>query len=201
MCDACLAECQRIDLLTACRRCGHPHAGAPRACHRCAQWPSTLSAGRAVFTFGGPVREAVHRLKYQHEHARAEWCAGHLVETLDALGWQPDVLVPVPLHVARQRERGYNQSQKLAEQMARRTGIPLHVKLVRQRPTRPQVTLTAEERAANVAGAFVARERLDGQSVLLIDDVLTTGATLNDCARACRAAGAAVVGALTFSSG
>jgi ComF family protein len=141
----------------------------------------------------------VHRLKYGGEHARAAWGAAGLAILLDQLAWQPTLLVPTPLHPRRRRERGYNQSEKLAAALSARVRIATDDALVRQRDTRPQVGLDADARAHNVSRAFVARRSLAGQSVVLIDDVLTTGATLLDCARACRLAGAHDVRALTLA--
>ena len=152
-----------------------------------------------MFVFDGPVRDAVHRLKYGGEYARAAWAGEHLAPTLCRLGWRADLLLPVPLHPIRLRQRGYNQSAKLAAALGKRLDVTVRDALVRERNTRPQVDLSAVERRRNVDGAFNARERLDGRHVVLIDDVMTTGATLLDCARACRAAGAADVRALTVA--
>jgi ComF family protein len=160
-----------------------------------------LLEARAPFEFAGPVRVAVHRLKYGHEHARAAWGAVALAETLRELAWPVDLIVPVPLHAARERERGYNQSEKLAARLSYLSRAPIEHALVRRRATTPQVTLDAEQRYANVAGAFDASMSLRQCSVVLVDDVLTTGATINDCARACLAAGAREVRALTVATG
>lgn len=200
MCDACLADCRRIDPSTACRRCGKPSAAGSPGCSRCANWLPELVAVCSVFAFAGPIRDAVHRLKYQREFARAEWCAIWLIDDFNRLSWPVDLIVPVPLHAARERERGYNQAEKLARDLSHGVGVPVSNALVRRRFTRPQVGLGAAERVENVNLAFAARGALEGQSVLLIDDVLTTGATLNDCARACSAAGAKLVWGLTLAA-
>ena len=120
-------------------------------------------------------------------------------QLLDQLGWRPTLIVPAPLHPRRRRERGYNQSEKLATALSAIARVSTEDALERRRDTRPQVGLTADARVQNVAGAFAARRSLAGQSVLLIDDVLTTGSTLLDCARACRLAGASDVRALTLA--
>lgn len=114
--------------------------------------------------------------------------------------WEADVLGPVPLHRARLRERGYNQAERLAAAISTSTGIPVVEVVARTRLTETQVGLNGPERQANVAGAFTARGRLDGRSIVLIDDVVTTGATLVECARACRAAGASSVRALVLAT-
>jgi ComF family protein len=200
MCADCAAECHIPNPLTCCQRCGHPGVHAV-TCRRCQTWPTGLTAVRSVYSFAGPVRNAVHRLKYDGEHARAAWGAAGLAQLLDQLGWRPTLIVPTPLHPRRRRERGYNQSEKLATALSAIARIPTEDALERRRDTRPQVGLTADARVQNVAGAFAARRSLAGEAVLLIDDVLTTVSTLLDCARACRLAGAHDVRALTLAAG
>jgi len=113
-----------------------------------------------------------------------------------------DCLVPVPLHPSREAERGFNQSMLLASRVSRRWGIPIVSRaLRRQRPTPPQTDLDADERRRNVKGAFAVSRpgAVNGQHVLLIDDVFTTGATVSECARLLLDAGARTVGVLTVS--
>ena len=111
-----------------------------------------------------------------------------------------DVIVPVPLHRARERERGFNQAALLARRIGRRLAVPTRPRwLARIRPTRPQSELSAGERRANVRGAFRASRRVAGRHVLVVDDILTTGATVDACARALRDAGAQRVGVLTVA--
>jgi ComF family protein len=128
------------------------------------------------------------------------WCGEQLASTLGDLDWPIDLIVPVPLHPTRERERGYNQSERLATRLSQLSDHPLANALIRTRATSPQVTLGAEERFVNVVGAFACRVSLQNMSVVLVDDVLTTGATLNDCARACTEAGAREVRALTLAT-
>lgn len=153
--------------------------------------------------FAPPLREGIHAFKYGGspqlagpfgERMARAWQAG-------AAGWGVDLIAPVPLHASRQRERGYNQSERLAEVAARILSVPLERgALSRRRATAQQAQLDREARHANVAGAFVARpERVSGRRVLVIDDVYTTGATLRACAEALYAAGAADVAALTLA--
>jgi ComF family protein len=148
-----------------------------------------------------PLREAVHALKYEGVRALAAPLAGLLWAA-----WQPvhlpvDVVAPVPLHIKRVRQRGYNQAELLARAFCAASGLPYRPgELVRHRETRSQVGLTLEERRANVAEAFACRsDGFRGQRVLLVDDVLTTGATLAACAEALHAAGARAVYALTVT--
>jgi ComF family protein len=138
----------------------------------------------------------VRRLKYQQERHLATPLAALLLDCLAARPLAVDVLVPVPLDPARGRERGYNQAALLAAPVAKALGLPaLPDVLQRTRPTRPQVGLNAGERRANVRGAFACGNpsAVAGRRVLLVDDVMTTGATLEACADALTAAGAAQV--------
>jgi ComF family protein len=143
-----------------------------------------------------PLARAVRALKFRGHRAVAATLGEAMARVLPS--GPHDLVVPVPLHVARLRERGYNQAVLLARALARTAG--LHVMpsgLVRRRPTPAQADLDAVARRANVRGAFVAPARLAGAAVVLVDDVLTTGATADACARALRAAGARRVSVLT----
>jgi ComF family protein len=148
------------------------------------------------------VREAVHALKYNHLSALARPMAAPMAAYLEAEALPVDIVVPVPLFGRRQRLRGYNQSALLAREVTRLLGLPLAERgLGRRRDTLPQArSVDAEARRRNVAGAFVGeKRRVEGRRVLLVDDVMTTGATLDACAQALRQAGAASVWALTFA--
>ena len=151
----------------------------------------------AVGAFEGPLREAIHRAKYGNEPGRmAE--LGLLVATLiagrQAHGTRVDVVVPVPLHPARRRERGYDQTALLARVITENTGVPTRAALHRIRRGPAQATLDRPGRALNVRSAFVGvAGSLAGAHVALVDDVATTGATLRDAAAAARACGARVV--------
>jgi len=156
---------------------------------------------RSVAFFEGPMREAIHRLKYFN----SQDLAVPLGEMMVSYWWQvrspADVIIPVPLHAKRLRERGYNQAALLARELGKGVGLPvLEDALVRVRETSPQVDLNAEERKENVRGAFhCPADQLAGKSVLLVDDVYTTGATLEACNLALRQRGVRAVWALTLA--
>jgi ComF family protein len=191
ICSACLKSLVRITP-PLCPRCGRPQLNAV-VCPTCIGWPAAIDGIRAPFKFDGVVRQAIHELKYNNLRAIAPLLGQWLADYLKANPLPAEVLVPVPLHRQRLRERGYNQSQLLARELARLTDLPLVDDcLVRERPTPPQTrTANVEERRNNVADAFRCRDRrLEDRSVLLIDDVATSGATLDACARALKAAGA-----------
>lgn len=149
----------------------------------------------------GPLREAIHRLKYGNERGLASelgaLLAAHIAADL-ARGVRIDAIVPVPLHPSRERERGYDQARALAAVAASATGLPLRAPLHRLRSGPAQATLGQRERQSNVRGAFAGvAGALRGLHVALIDDVVTTGATLLDAAAAARACGARAVRAYT----
>jgi ComF family protein len=171
-------------------------------CNRCAPLASpTLDSLTPVFAFRDAARRLVHRLKYERLSALAEPMGALMVTHAAEVLARGCVLVPVPLHPARQRDRGFNQAALLARAISRRTGLPLEPRaLIRVRRTDTQAhSADAAARAANVAGAFACRAALPASRVLLIDDVATTGATLRACALALRAAGASSVHALVFA--
>ena len=145
--------------------------------------------------------QAVYALKYRNLRALAPVLGGLMASEVQNARLDVELLVPVPLHPRRLRERGYNQAELLAQQMGRRLGVPVAVRgLVRVRHTPAQArTENRETRRANVAAAFRARDSFDGRRVLLVDDVCTTGATLEACAAALREAGAHEVWGVTLA--
>jgi ComF family protein len=150
--------------------------------------------------YTGKLRDAIHALKYNHAPHLAAPLASRLDALLATLPYSFDCLIPVPIHTARLQQRGYNQAKLLADQIKNLTGIPvMDSVIVRHQNTRTQVGLTAQKRRENVAGAFTTEGSLEGKQVLLIDDVLTTGATLAACAQTAYDAGASFVFGLTAS--
>ncbi len=205
LCASCLA---RVRLLEEplCRRCGRelPFEGDSCGCrHRL----RALARARAAADYRGPVERAVHRLKYEGWRSLAPALGALAAGRLGGQVPPGAVLVAVPLHRRRQRRRGYNQSELLAADLRRRLGVPgpgaagaPDGRLVRLRDTPPQVGLDRVRRQANVAGAFGWRgEALAGRPVAVVDDVTTTGATLEACAAALRRAGSGPVVGLTVA--
>lgn len=162
-----------------------------------------LNKVNSVFQHSGGGREAAIRLKYKGVANLSNWLGNQMAEAArqNSIADYVNLVVPVPLHAKRLRERGYNQAALLAKAVSRELNVTFfEYDLVRQRETRTQVGLGAIERANNVANAFVWQgDNLSGQNVLLIDDVCTTGATLNACAFALKEAGAERVIALTLT--
>jgi ComF family protein len=179
-----------------CERCGQPSV-MDLECRICAGWPAALSRVRSAVWLEGGAQDAVHLLKYGGWWRIAESMAQAMVQ-LEPLTGQVS-LIPVPLGRHRLRERGYNQSERIAGALGRLIGRPVRSDLlIRRRETGTQTALTPEARQANVADAFQA-SGAGGLHLVLIDDVFTTGATLNAAALALRAGGAEQVEAVTFA--
>lgn len=197
-CATCQAQVQVIPD-PVCPQCGRPQHNT-LLCSLCRHSPPQIDGIRSAVIFEGPLREAIHHLKYRGRTSLAEPLGSLLIAHWQAAPLPADMLVPVPLHHARLHERGYNQSSLLAEQLARASGLPVvEAALKRIKATLPQITLDAAQRKANVQDAFEAcPDLVQGRQVLLIDDVCTTGATLEACSHALKQAGAKSVWALTL---
>jgi len=188
-CEACAGLLERPEV--ACPTCGLPLGGAGRMCEACLLEPPPMLALRAAWWYGGPVRAAVHRFKFEQRP--------HLYRALSAAlpgclapEWHVDAVAGVPMTDRALAKRGYNPAWLLGQGLSRRAGLPrLRAStLVKVRETAPQRGLGARERRENVHDAFACRARVEGFDVLLVDDVVTTGATARECARVLLAAGA-----------
>lgn len=181
-----------------CDRCGDPMPRADSHCSNCSL-ESAITRARAIGEYEGTLREIIHALKYSRRISLARPLAEQMRQRGRELLDEAECVVPVPLHWRREYQRGFNQ----AREIARHLGPPVLDALVRRRATRAQVELAADRRRANVAGAFRVRRRwlcaprIQGRKLLLVDDVSTTGATLESCAAVLKAFGASDVYALT----
>jgi len=197
-CDACQARIEPPPA-PACIRCGHP-TETERLCPRCQETASHLDRIASSAVFAEPLRAAIHELKYNNGRSLARPLGARM-----AAGWRQsqfaaDVIVPVPLHAARLVERGYNQAALLARILSAEIGIPIdEAALVRAKATQQQARLKAVERRENVRDAFACRGDVAGKRVALVDDVCTTGSTLEACAAALRSSGASSVWAFTLA--
>jgi competence protein ComFC len=209
-CSACLA-CLAPYAGPICLRCGRPlvstvvsEDGAEPLCGLCRRGLYDFDFARSSASYTPAVARAIVLLKYEELVPLGRWFATRLLDVARAHAEQcaADVVVPVPLHPARLRERGYNQAELIARPLARGLGLPCRsYLLVRTRPRPDKLTLTLRERWRSVRGAYAIRQgrRVDNLRVLLVDDVLTTGATLDACSRALRRGGASYVAALTVA--
>lgn len=201
----------RVQLIAPpfCTLCGDPVAGDidhDFRCYCCNESRPHFERARSLARYDGVMRDMICEFKYNN----ALWLAADLAELLQSSleaeyeGLEFDIITCVPLHLAKRRARGYNQSAILARALSKRIeGFFWPRALLRNRPTSTQTNLTATERISNIRGAFEARSQrwLEGKKVLLIDDVMTTGATVNECASVLKEAGCSGVYVATLARG
>lgn len=210
ICDTCLAAMPRMKP-GVCEVCGRPLRGTgeakedqPNLCWQCNTSRYAFQRARSYGEYEGQLIRAILLLKFEKIEPLGNWFAGRLLEVVQSEpeGFQADLVVPVPLHRQRQKERGFNQVESFARPLARRLGLPYRpVLLMRTRPRPAKHLLGYEERWEAVRGAFAMQKggRVDNLRVLLLDDVMTTGATLDACSRALHEAGASSVLGLTLA--
>ena len=209
ICEACLGGFERI-AAPMCLGCGRPFGSAAVAhtaqplCRLCRVNFYAFERARSFAIYDDALSEAIMLLKYEEVARLGHWFAERLAEIVSQApgDWRSDVVVPVPLHSERPRERGYNQAELIARPLAKRLNVKLESRLLARTKPRPaQLVLSRSEHWKSVRGAYATRRGLqvDNLRVLLVDDVLTTGATLDACARALRKAGAAAVLGLTVA--
>ena len=204
LCADCQSRAPRI-VAPFCARCSEPFSGAiegPFSCSNCADQKLHFQAAVAGYQARGIVRRLIHEFKYHQRlylrYVIADWLAVVLQDPrLSSRAF--DVIVPVPLHPAKRRERGFNQAALLAGSLSSRIGVPVRPVLQRIRYTKTQTAFDRAERLENLRNAFRLRGGADvrGLQVLLVDDVLTTGSTLSECARVLKRAGASSIYAAT----
>jgi len=203
VCDACRGKLPWVTE-PACMRCGKP-VGSPERefCEDCERTQHLFEQGRAAFTYSGAMRKSVYRMKFQNRRDYLDFYAEAMVRAGKSYlsYWQPEVIVPVPMHWRKRMARGYNQAELLAERISRLTGIPCERKLLRcVRYTGDQKELGRNERLWNLRGSFEVNAPVPCR-ILLVDDVYTTGSTMDEAARALRAAGARRVFFLVLCTG
>lgn len=201
-CENCLSQIIEIKE-PICLSCGEPqdNGSSSKICERCRRTPPQYEAIRSWAVYKKPLQTAVHRIKYQNDLGLGEYMSKFLSQVLSNTNWNVDLVTPVPLGKERFKERGYNQAMLLAQPLAWSMGLQHNSRALRRiRETDTQVNLSIAERRANVSGAFQAkREIVSGKSVLVIDDVTTTGSTLDACATALYSANAKLVYGLTLA--
>ena len=210
-CRTCLGTLMQELPEPQCARCGRPivstpvaQGGSPPQCRLCRSGAYDFDFVRSFGAYTPSMAHAILLLKYSEITPLGGWFARQLARVAEGNreAFAADVVVPVPLHPTRLRERGYNQAELIAKPLARHLGIPFRsFLLVRTRPRPDKIRLTRRERWETVRGAYVMHQRakVDKMGVLLVDDVFTTGATLDACSRALRGAGAVRVAGITVA--
>ena len=198
VCERCWSQLEVLRGPYCCPRCGLPLEEDADGCPECSGKTFNFSGAKILAEFGPISQGIIHLLKYAGKRSLGHRLGELLADVVsgDDRSARADLIVPVPLHPSRLRERGYNQSALIARSMGRCMGTPVDERGLRRiRQTRTQTALTSEERRRNVAGAFEVRSpgRITGRRVLLVDDVLTTGATVDACAVALLDEGASEV--------
>lgn len=206
ICSGCLSEIHWIEP-PFCSVCGTPFVSrviGNHPCGACTTKKKYFTIARALGSYEGSLQEAIHQWKYEGKTSLNPIFGKWMLEGLYRY-WDPkffDLLIPIPLHIERLRSRGFNQALLLVKELSHYTGIPYRMRILQKtKPTIPQVNLSGIERMKEVKGAFhlVRKEELKGRSVLLVDDVYTTGATVNECAKVLLAGGAERVDVFTLA--
>ena len=199
LCSECTNKVTFINQDTSCPRCGldlGPYVQPDTLCQECHAHPPRFTKAIAVAGYDGVIREAIHKFKYAKERVLLDELSGLLIarwQGVRHLVPQMDAIMPAPLYLGKLKERGFNQSQLLAERLIQSTDIPLEIdNLIKIRPTPDQAGLDSVNRKKNLIDAFEVTnsKAIDGKNILLIDDVLTTGATASEIARTLKKAGA-----------
>lgn len=192
LCTPCTDELPLNDY--GCAHCGKPLAVAVKQCGECQKSPPSFDRIKTLYRYQQPVDRLIHELKYDGKLHLARLFAEQLRNAVPA--WirqngKPDLIVPVPLHRNRIRKRGFNQSTEIARSAAKFLAVKLEQDLLkRTRETEPQTELPLKQRKKNVRGAFEVNGSVDGLSIVIVDDVITTGHTVNEVARILKQAGA-----------
>ncbi|MFN3966235.1 MAG: ComF family protein [Endomicrobiia bacterium] len=204
----CLPCYQKIKFIesSVCQKCGVPVNSNQRYCDRCSKEGQKIYYDflRGIVYFEEPIKKCIHMLKYQGKEYLGKFLSEFFIQYIQKNNYllNVDLLVPVPIHWTRKLKRGFNQSELLSRPIAEKFNIKYeHKNLFRKKRTKPQVKLNREERLSNINEAFAIRNSnyFTGKSILIIDDVSTTGETINQCAKVLRMAGAKNIFGLTLA--
>lgn len=196
LCPDCVADLPAMPA-GVCPRCGNA-SSCSAVCGRCQRHPPAFDALIPLYPYDFPVDQMIQHLKYAHQLALADWFGRQLADVCRHTG--ADLVIPLPLHPRRLAERGFNQSVEIARSLARGLDLPLDLNACsRRRDTAPQAGLSLLARRRNMHNAFACACDLTGRHVLLIDDVVTTGATVGECARTLKLHGARQVTVATVA--
>lgn len=192
VCPECVSELTYISA-PFCMKCGKPvEAAEEEYCGDCRKISHIYTRGRGMLLYGGKVKESIHKIKYQNKREYLEFYGNEMAERLgeEIRRWEPEVLIPIPMFRRKQRKRGYNQSEILAVKLGKQLGIPVCTDALKKIcDTRDQKELSHRQRRENLKHAFSTVEHLPFQRVLLVDDVYTTGSTIDAAAKALRRSG------------
>jgi ComF family protein len=180
-------------LVQSCPVCALPYENTAirGVCGRCQQHPPAFHSAVCLYHYAPPVDHFIRAIKYHRDLGLARLLGQRLAEKVTGAGWRPDVILPVPLHPARLRSRGFNQAVELARPAAKGFDLrPASAAVERVRDTPPQSRLSSSQRRKNLRGAFRVRRDFSGQTVAIVDDVMTTGSTVDALAAVLRRAGA-----------
>jgi len=192
LCSGCLADLARVSR-DSCAQCARP-TFAGRLCGECLRHPPHFDACIAVFDYVFPINRLIAQYKYTHQLFLMQTLAHQLLQTLcERELLLPDVIIAMPLHPQRLAQRGFNQSLELAKPLALALGVPISDACERVINTQPQAGLKQQQRIRNMRNAFICNQSMQGKRVALVDDVMTTGASLNELARVLKKQGAAHV--------
>ena len=207
VCPLCAGKVKRLEVREPkCMQCGKPvRRPEEEYCHDCAHTHHQYDRGRSIWLHRPPVSTSIYRFKYQNQRSYGSYYAKKLKEHCGRYikAWNPEIIIPIPLHPKRRRRRGYNQAEILAGELSKLTGIPADFStLVRIRNSVPLKQLAGRERRRNMKGVFaVSRNFVPGASVLLVDDIYTTGSTMDAAAEILKKSGVGKVYFLTISIG
>lgn len=182
-----------------CLRCGRHKVGIGDYCGECSQFSLSFDEARSAVNYDGCAKSVIWRLKYGSARYLTNIMSQYLLDVVLLSDWHFDCFTFVPMHVKREKKRGYNQAQELAQALADRTTLPCTPLLSKTKSTINQAKLNRQQRMENLIGAFSTIAQ-PPDHVVLVDDVMTTGSTANECSKVLKAAGAKVVYVLTFAS-